>query len=976
MSSVTIVGTLVNPVTLEPFRGSLSIKASAFARNTLTDVVYGNVSTTVVPDVEDGTFTFDVAAVDETGIDPSNFAYECIVRGVNEGRITSFLFQVFESDAPGPVNFADLVPAQVAIEFASYVTSAELSTGLAGKQAADADLTSLAGLDSSTSGAIASDGAGWIKKTYSQFKTALGLVKADVGLGSVDNTSDASKPISTATQTALDGKVGFPAVADATVFVSARGNDSNDGLTLKTAKLTLTGAVAALSGPGRIQLAGGTIASGGNVDLSSRTGVIIEGMNGVSGGAVPGSIISHSGTGSTPIINLAHSVGCKLKGFMLLYSSASFTGPAVNVGTTSGLATTLWAIEDLYIGGSGSGLLAGVGINLSGSQDGVIRDCNIVGNSVGIQGRAASGDQVNVITILNNRFGGNGTSHIHNIGEGWAILGNNFEQLSGGGAGAIVNDSGVNVRGVSITGNWFGDVTAGVGGTQIALGGSGFSIHGNMIGVNTTAKCIDIAASSSGFRINGNYLTGGGTGDTGIALGATCSSYDCSSNTYVNLATKFSGGPEVSWLPSAASSSTYVWNNTVGGVQLAFNTSNGRVGVLTSNPTSGLHVAGSIGYLYTAVTGATTLGSHLIVGASAAAPYSLTLPTAVGVQGRVYRIIKTDNNANLITIATTSSQTINGATTYTALTYQYAFIEVISDGANWIIINKSVRPADIQTFTCSPANTNTVGTWNKPDGAVSVSVMLISGGGGGGSGRRGAAGSLRTGGGGGGGGGVSMATFPASTLPSSVNVNIGAGGTGGAAVTTDGNAGVNGSLSRFGTSGSSSTSFLVANTGANTRGTGGTGVGGASGGVGAFGNLGNGNGGGGSNAGGGTGSDGSAATSGAPGAAGGGGISTGDTPAAGGTGGFNITTTYAGGGLGGGANGAAGGAGQSVPAGMARPGGAGGGGGAGTTQAAAAGGDGGLYGAGGAGGGASLNGFNSGAGGNGGDGIVVVTTTF
>lgn len=33
-----------------------------------------------------------------------------------------------------------------------------------------------------------------------------GIVKGDVGLGSVDNTSDASKPISTATQTALDAK--------------------------------------------------------------------------------------------------------------------------------------------------------------------------------------------------------------------------------------------------------------------------------------------------------------------------------------------------------------------------------------------------------------------------------------------------------------------------------------------------------------------------------------------------------------------------------------------------------------------------------------------------------------------------------------------------------------------------------------------------------------------------------------------------
>ena len=62
-----------------------------------------------------------------------------------------------------------------------------MESDIAGKQASDADLTAIAALDSSTSGAIASDGAGWIKKTYAQLKTALGLVKGDVGLGNVDN---------------------------------------------------------------------------------------------------------------------------------------------------------------------------------------------------------------------------------------------------------------------------------------------------------------------------------------------------------------------------------------------------------------------------------------------------------------------------------------------------------------------------------------------------------------------------------------------------------------------------------------------------------------------------------------------------------------------------------------------------------------------------------------------------------------------
>jgi hypothetical protein len=43
--------------------------------------------------------------------------------------------------------------------------------------------------------------------------TNVGTAKANLGLGNVDNTSDASKPVSTATQTALDAKVTGPASA-------------------------------------------------------------------------------------------------------------------------------------------------------------------------------------------------------------------------------------------------------------------------------------------------------------------------------------------------------------------------------------------------------------------------------------------------------------------------------------------------------------------------------------------------------------------------------------------------------------------------------------------------------------------------------------------------------------------------------------------------------------------------------------------
>lgn len=59
-----------------------------------------------------------------------------------------------------------------------------------------------------------------------------------------------------------------------------------------------------------------------------------------------------------------------------------------------------------------------------------------------------------------------------------------------------------------------------------------------------------------------------------------------------------------------------------------------------------------------------------------------TLPTAAGIKGKEYEFILTA--AGTATVATTSSQTINGATTY-SLSAQYKYVTVISNGTNWII---------------------------------------------------------------------------------------------------------------------------------------------------------------------------------------------------------------------------------------------------------------------------------------------------
>ncbi len=81
-----------------------------------------------------------------------------------------------------------------------------LTTALGNKQDSDADLTAIAGLSPTNDDVIQRKSGAWTNRTMAQVKTDLSLTKSDVGLGNVDNTSDANKPVSTATQTALNLK--------------------------------------------------------------------------------------------------------------------------------------------------------------------------------------------------------------------------------------------------------------------------------------------------------------------------------------------------------------------------------------------------------------------------------------------------------------------------------------------------------------------------------------------------------------------------------------------------------------------------------------------------------------------------------------------------------------------------------------------------------------------------------------------------
>jgi len=104
-------------------------------------------------------------------------------------------------------------------------------------------------------------------------------------------------------------------------------------------------------------------------------------------------------------------------------------------------------------------------------------------------------------------------------------------------------------------------------------------------------------------------------------------------------------------------------------------------------------------------TSAYTMSTTDFMVLASGSAFTVTLPNAVSVApNQIYTIKKTDSNfANIITIATTASQTIDGSLT-TTLNTQGETIQVISDGSNWQAFTRRIPGQSISyTPTLSAA---------------------------------------------------------------------------------------------------------------------------------------------------------------------------------------------------------------------------------------------------------------------------------
>ena len=132
------------------------------------------------------------------------------------------------------------------------------------------------------------------------------------------------------------------------------------------------------------------------------------------------------------------------------------------------------------------------------------------------------------------------------------------------------------------------------------------------------------------------------------------------------------------------------WTRTTGIVTTTVSSDN--VGVATLTPTSRLTVSGSFAQALTTSAAATyilTDSDNVLLVDSTSGVRTRTLPTAIGIAGRQYIIKDWKGTAAAfnITVATTSSQTIDGVTTY-VINSSYGAVIVESDGANWSIVGK------------------------------------------------------------------------------------------------------------------------------------------------------------------------------------------------------------------------------------------------------------------------------------------------
>lgn len=305
-------------------------------------------------------------------------------------------------------------------------------------------------------------------------------------------TGVASLPTSTGTVTAFD----------------------NTGATDCTAALNAAINAIAASG-GTIALPPGTYRIDGQLVATNSRNVVIAGTGpqGVDRIGPWNTILSFTKSGTTPMITARASHGFTLDNVAVIYTSASFTGDVIDVGSAGDPSPTYRpTFRNGYIGGSSTSVVGARGCIFLGQSVEAVVDNMVIGRArYGLVGRdATQAGFSNGVMVTGGRFVDLTTAGIINPYANWTVIGTVFENALSGAPAGIVCQSSFPAIALSLFGASFWDNSA--AGTWIDFYGSGLNLNGVYAEVNAGAIFCRLNGTVNGFRSVGGTIIGASSG--------------------------------------------------------------------------------------------------------------------------------------------------------------------------------------------------------------------------------------------------------------------------------------------------------------------------------------------------------------------------------------------------------------------------------------------------------------------------------
>lgn len=244
------------------------------------------------------------------------------------------------------------------------------------------------------------------------------------------------------------------------------------------------------------------IANSGIVKFDGRSGVVMQGISGLSAGVAVPAYLTFGATDGGSCISARDTLGFVMRDLSVYALAAGYSGVPIDL---SGAVNTAYAkLENMTIfGGAAVPFLVDAN-NVSTFECGLVFFSGGVSAIRGIKVSTSATDFSNGGTIKSCKFSGQSSYQVVNPGT-WTFDCPTVERLNSGAAG-FMRMAAPNWSGVNVNGGWYGDVTASGIWVAIAATGGGFNWTGFEVGGSGAAGGVigvDISAACAGVNVAG-----------------------------------------------------------------------------------------------------------------------------------------------------------------------------------------------------------------------------------------------------------------------------------------------------------------------------------------------------------------------------------------------------------------------------------------------------------------------------------------